>query len=254
MEYTVQQLASLSGVSGRTLRYYDEIGLLTPRRLPSGYRVYGPPEVERLQQILLYRRLALPLEQILELISAPGFSPVEALRAHEKALLQEQQRLAHLLANVQETIQSMEGGNTMTDEKRFEALKEDMIAENEHKYGKEVRDRWGDEAADTSNQRLKGMTQEQFDALQALGAQVNECLRQAMEVGDTHGEKAREAVALHLRWLGGWGDYPPEAHKGLGDMYVADARFAAYYDDAAGEGAAQFLRDAIYAYYAGSAR
>lgn len=249
MEYTVKQLAKLSGVSGRTLRYYDEIGLLTPRRLPSGYRVYGPGEVERLQQILLYRRLALPLEQILDIVSAPGFSPLEALRTHEQALLSEQQRLAHLLANVKETIRSMEGGSPMADEKRFEALKDDLIAENEHKYGKEVRERWGDEAADAGNKRLKGMTQEQYAAQQALAEQIHACLRQALETNDLHGEKARETVALHLRWLGGWGEYPSEAHKGLGDMYVADARFAAYYDDAAGEGAARFLRDAIYAYY-----
>ena len=248
MEYTVKQLAELSGVSGRTLRYYDELGLLTPRRLPSGYRLYGPHEVERLQQILLYRRLELPLEQIQSILSAPGFSPLDALRTHAQNLQREQNRLSHLLANIQETIESMEGGTQMKDEKRFEALKDELIAENENKYGKEVRERWGNEVAAQSNQRLKNMTQEQYDAQQALAAQVNLRLKEAMATGDARSAKARETVELHLRWLGGWGNYPPEAHKGLGDMYVADTRFAAYYD-VVGAGAAQFLRDAIYAYY-----
>lgn len=249
MEYTVARLAKLSGVSARTLRYYDQIGLLRPRRLSSsGYRIYGAQEVGRLQQILFYRRLELPLERIRDIVLDPGFDPKSALASHRRQLLAEREKLERLLRNVENTLRNLEEETSMTDAQRFEGLKDEMIAENEAKYGKEVRERWGDAAADESNRRLKGKSQADFEAQQALAVQVNETLGQAMAQGDPRGPLARQAVERHKRWLDGWGDYSPEAHVGLGEMYVEDERFAAYYDQV-GPGAAQFLRDAIRAYY-----
>lgn len=89
MEYTVQQLAKTAGISSRTLRYYDEIGLLKPARLTSsGYRIYGPKEVDRLQQILFFRELGVGLEQIREIINDPSFDSLTALREHRVKLLE----------------------------------------------------------------------------------------------------------------------------------------------------------------------
>jgi len=151
MEYTVQQLAKTAGISSRTLRYYDEIGLLKPARLTSsGYRIYGPKEVDRLQQILFFRELGVGLEQIREIINDPSFDSLTALREHRVKLLEKKQQLELLINNVEKTIAQYEGRIIMTDQEKFEGFKQKLIDENEAKYGKEVREKYGDEAVDKS--------------------------------------------------------------------------------------------------------
>ena len=87
MEYSINKLAKLSGVSTRTLRYYDEIGLLSPKRISSnGYRVYGQKEVDLLQQILFYRELGVPLDKIKNIIWSKGYDCISALQGHLSAL------------------------------------------------------------------------------------------------------------------------------------------------------------------------
>lgn len=249
MEYTVQKLARLAGVSPRALRHYDDIGLLPPARISSsGYRVYGSAEVAMLQQILFYRALEMPLEEIRELIRAPEFDALAALRAHRQALNARKARLETLIANLNNTILHLEGETTMKDEERFEGFREKMIEENEAKYGKEVRERYGDAAAEASNKKLRGMSQADYEANQKLAAEANAALVAAMDTGDPGSGEARRAVKLHHDWLQCWGDYSPEMHMGLGRMYVDDERFAAYYE-ALRPGAAVFLRDAIGKYY-----
>lgn len=96
MEYTVQKLGQLAGVSSRTLRYYDEIGILKPARInSSGYRIYGPKEVDRLQQILFYRELGMSLDQIKDIITSPSFDELEALKQHQVKLLEKREQLDH---------------------------------------------------------------------------------------------------------------------------------------------------------------
>src|SRR5690606_5116832 len=102
MEYTVQKLGRLAGVSTRTLRYYDEIGLLKPGRInSSGYRIYGREEVDRLQQILFYRELGVSLENIRSMLSAAAFDSAEALRAHYVELLDRRAQIDQLIRNVE---------------------------------------------------------------------------------------------------------------------------------------------------------
>ena len=108
--YTVTQLADIAGISPRTLRYYDQIGLLVPRRAPdSGYRIYGKEEVDVLWQILFYRRMGLELSTIEGIIKDPAFNPLEALRAHLDHLYKEEQNLRLLIETVKKTIQMEEG-------------------------------------------------------------------------------------------------------------------------------------------------
>lgn len=137
----------------------------------------------------------------------------------------------------------------MRDQDRFEGFREQLIADNEAKYGTEVRSQYGDEAADASNARLRGMSKTSYDAAQQMATDANEALLLAMDAGDAAGPQARRAVELHRKWLQNWGEYSNDMHIGLGRMYVEDERFAAHYD-ALRNGAAVFLRDAIEAYYA----
>lgn len=249
MEYTVQKLAQMAGVSSRTLRYYDEIGILKPARTnSSGYRIYGQQEVDRLQQILFYRELGISLDQIKEIISAPAFDAADALKEHREKLLEKRKQLDLLITNVEKTIASAEGRTTMSDKEKFEGFKKKMIEDNEEQYGKEIREKYGDETVDKSNAKLMNMTQEEHEAVTKLAEEVNTALAEAMQTGDPAGELAQKAADLHKRWITFyWSEYSKEAHAGLAEMYVADERFKAYYDKIR-PGAAEFLRDAINIY------
>ena len=136
--YTVKDLARLTGLTPRTLRYYDAIGLLCPRRgKDNDYRLYGPDEVDRLQQILLYRDMGLPLEEIKCLLDAPEFDHAAALREHLSRLLERRREVDALIRAVQNTLNTIAGGTTMTDMEKFEGMKRQAIRENEAAYGKE---------------------------------------------------------------------------------------------------------------------
>ncbi|MGI6606708.1 MAG: MerR family transcriptional regulator [Peptococcia bacterium] len=249
MEYTVQKLAKLAGISSRTLRYYDEIGLLKPARISSsGYRLYGRAEVDRLQQILFYRELGIELEQIKRIITAPSFDKRAALCEHHARLLDKKKRLELLIANVEKTIAETEGRIRMTDKEKFEGFKKKMLAENEAKYGREIREKYGEENVARSNEKFMNMTEEQYAELQELTERLNETLKQAVAGGEPAGELAQKACELHKKWLlFFWPQYSKEAHMGLAQMYVDDSRFTAYYEKIA-PGCAAFLRDAMRIY------
>jgi DNA-binding transcriptional MerR regulator len=249
MEYTVQKLARLAGVSTRTLRYYDELGILKPARMSSsGYRIYGKAEIDRLQQILFYRELGVSLDQIKEIVTDPSFDAARALKEHRAQLLDRRKQLDQLIANVEKTIAGNEGRITMTDQEKFEGFKQKLIDENERKYGKEIREKYGDSTVNQSNDKLKNMTQEKYDEATRLANEVTTILSEAFETRDPAGELAQKAAELHRQWLMHyWNDYSKEAHAGLAQMYVDDERFKAYYD-AQQPGTAEFLRDAIHIY------
>ncbi len=252
MEYTVQKLAQIAGVSSRTLRYYDEIGILKPARInSSGYRIYGQKEVDRLQQILFYRELGVDLERIKNIITAPTYDELIALNEHREQLLEKRKQLNLLIANVEKTIASKERSIEMSDTEKFEGFKHKLIEDNEKKYGKEIRKKYGDEAVNNSNNKLKNMTQAEHKAITKLGEEVIETLYEAFQTGDPTGEKAQKAADLHRQWLSFyWDQYTKEAHAGVAQMYVDDERFTAYYDQKQ-PGMAKFLRDAVF-YYTGT--
>lgn len=249
MEYTIQGLSNLAGISTRTLRYYDEIGLLKPARInSSGYRIYGEAEVDRLQQIMFYRELGVRLDKIKEIMSSPSFDKIKALREHHEKLLEKRKQLDLLIKNVEKTIALTEGRINMEDREKFEGFKKELIKENERKYGKEIREKYGEDAVNKSNKKFLNMTKEQYDEFEKLGAEVLEALKAAFATGDPAGELAQKAADLHRRWLCyTWDSYSKEAHAALAQMYVDDERFRAFYDREQ-PGMAEFLRDAILIY------
>ena len=249
MEYTVQKLANLAGISSRTLRYYDKIEILKPARInSSGYRIYGQKEIEQLQQILFYKELGISLEGIKEIVTAPFFDRQAALIEHRKNLLAKRIQLDRLLSNVDKTIAESEGGIKMKDQERFDGFKEELISNNEKKYGKEIRAKYGDKEVDQSNKILRGLTEEQYKQLEELSDNIMVKLKEAFKTGNPAGELGQQVAKLHKEWLGySWPSYTKEAHAGLAQMYVDDERFTAYYDKDQ-PGLAVFLRDAIFIY------
>jgi DNA-binding transcriptional MerR regulator len=250
MEYTINKLAKVAGVTTRTLRFYDEIGLLAPARISSnGYRIYGKKEIDRLQYILFYRELGVSLEEIKNILESKDFDGLAALESHLSALLARRKQLDLLIANVEKTISAAKGEIIMSDDEKFQGFKKKLVEENEQKYGREVREKYGNEAVDRSNAKVLGMNREQYAEYEKLTAEFHETLKAAFEQGDPAGELAQKACELHKKWLCFfWNEYSKEAHMGVTQMYVDDPRFTEYFDKIA-EGCAAFLRDAVLIYF-----
>jgi DNA-binding transcriptional MerR regulator len=249
MEYLCNKVTKMSGISARTLRYYDEIGLLKPVRVASsGYRIYGKIELDTLQQILFYRELGFPLEEIKKLLLASDFNREQAFESHLEELYKKRERLDLLINNVTKSASAMKGEITMSDQEKFEGFKQTLIDENERKYGSEVREKFGNEDVEESNARIKGMPQEQYNESERLRLEMEETLKAAFDSGDPAGELAQKACDLNRQWLCVfYPKYSKEYHRGLGEMYVGDERFRANYDKLA-PGCTEFLRDAIQVY------
>lgn len=250
MEYTILKLAQLANISTRTLRYYDEIHLLKPARVnSSGYRIYGQAEVDRLQQILFYRELGVGLNEIKDIIIDPTFDELQALNDHYQKLLEKRRQLDQLLETVNKTIQARSGGIMMDDKEKFEGFKQKLIDENESKYGKELREKYGDKIINASSKQFKHLTEQQYQDMVNLSYQILETLEEAMRTNDPSCELAQTLAKMHHQWLTyTWPTYSKEAHAGLAQMYVADERFTAYYDEKIKPGATEFLKDAILIY------
>ena len=249
MEYTIQKLDLMAGVSTRTLRYYDEVGILKPLRISSsGYRIYGKEEVSTLQQILFFKQLGVGLKEIGEIITSPEFNKLKALKEHRTKLLEQRFQISLLINNVEESINEIEGSHKMKDKDKFKGFKEKMVAVNELKYGEELREKYGDDAVKRSNKRLLNMTQVEHDTVSRLSEEIMDTLEKAFIEGDPQSELAQKTAELHKKWLCYyWDFYTKEAHAGLAQMYVDDERFTAYYDSRR-PGLAVFLRDAIFHY------
>ncbi len=249
MEYTVLKLGRMAGVSTRTLRYYDEIGILKPARInSSGYRIYGEAEVDRLQQIMFYRELGVNLQTIKKIITSGSYDKLAALKSHHEELLAKRQQLDLLIANVEKTMEYQEGRRSMKDKEKFEGFKRYLVDENERKYGKEIREKYGDSAVEASNAKMLNMTKEQYETYEKLSREVINTFKKAYATGDPAGELAQKAADLHRQWLSyTWESYTKEAHAALTQMYVEDERFKNYYDQHQ-PGLAEFIRDAVAIY------
>ncbi len=249
MDYTIGELAKLSSVSTRTLRYYDAIGLLKPsHKNPSGYRSYGVKEVDLLQEILFYRELGLSLENIQLLMKNALKDPIEPLRMQLHTLIQKRNQYNQLIETINQTIAYRERKQNMKDEQKFIGLKKSMIDENELKYGKEVRAKYGDKALDASNEKVLNMNQEQYTSLEQLTKDLNETLARAVQTHDPKSQLAMKACSLHQQWIKFyWKEYNPEAHLNLVKMYTEDPRFMEYYNQIA-VGSAPFLYQAMQHY------
>lgn len=250
MEYTIKALAELAGISTRTLRYYDEIGLLKPCRInSSGYRIYDEKEVDLLQQILLYRSMDMKLEDIQDIISKKGFDIYNSLIEHHKRLISRRNQIDQLILIVEKTISHNKGAIEMSNKEKFEGFKKEKLKENEEKYSKEIREKYGKETVEASNKKFLNMSEEGFKKMQQIESEMFEALKEVIKTDDLNSEEAKIVYENHKEWLSfSWPTYSEEAHMGLAEMYVADERFAKYYDDRVGESATEVLRNIIVKY------
>jgi DNA-binding transcriptional MerR regulator len=220
MSWSIVEVARLSGITARTLRHYDAIGLLTPSWVGSGgRRHYGHEELLRLQRILLLRDLGLPLPAIAQALSDEDeLGTVEALRRHAEWLEGERERLGTLLGTVRKTIESIESGNTMSAEAMFEGF--------ENPYEAEARQRWGDEAVDASYQRLRQLPPSDAERARNGFGRVHEALKPLSAAGvPVEDERVQAIIAEHYGVVCLFWTPNAAAYRGLGEMYVEDERF-----------------------------
>lgn len=251
MEYTIKEFAEMANLTTRTLRYYDQIGLLKPQKISdSGYRIYTSEQTDRLQQILYYRSFGMELSQIAAIVNDDRFDLLQALCKHKKILLDKITEVNLQLAVINQSIAAAEGRIMMSDQEKFEGFKRDLIDENERKYGKEIREKYGDESVNASYARINNMDAGTYQKTEALGNELIRILIEAYREGDPASALAQKAAEMHKEWLCCyWTEYSEQAHAAVARMYVDDERFTAYYDKYQ-PGLAVFLRDAVLIYTA----
>ena len=244
--YSVSEVAALSGVTVRTLHHYDQIGILSPgRRSPNGYRRYDDGDLDKLRQILFYRELGFPLEEVATILKDPPADQSVHLRRQHRLLRDRIARLERIVAIVEKEMEARQMGILLTPEERFEVFG-DFEPED---YAEEAEQRWGNtEAYRQSQHRVATYTKDDWQELKSQSADIDRRLATALEAGagpnDGEAMDLAEEHRLHItRWFY---DCGYEIHRGLGDMYIGDPRFTARYEEIA-RGLAQFLRDAIHA-------
>lgn len=243
MNMQIKEFAKLTGVTVRTLHYYDEIGLLKPSSVDeqNGYRFYDENCLERMQEILFYRELDFPLKEIRTILSSPEYDKNMVLKGQKRLLMLKKERLERLISALDDAMKGEKITMNAFDNTEFEAQRE--------KYAAEAKEKWGETAAYkefAAKNHTKEQQNEAFSGMERLMSEFAEC-KNSGALPD--GEKAQALVKK-------WQDFitenfytcTKEILSGLGEMYAADERFAANIDKH-GVGTAEFMRNAIRAYF-----
>lgn len=241
--YTVKQISRLAGITPRTVHHYDAIGLLKPSRVgENGYRYYGEEALLRLQQILFYRELEVPLEEIKRILGRRDFDVLGALESHKDALQRQASRLSRLLATVDNTIQHLKGEKKMSEKGLFEGFSE----EEQEKYALEAEQMYDPETVRESNRKWKAYSAAQKEAILAEGKAVYLDMIAAMPKGAA----SAEVQAIVQRWRKHM-DYfwTPSLEQllALANGYNDDPRFKANFDKMHPQ-LAEFMREAVAIY------
>lgn len=244
MSLTVGAVARLASVTVRTLHHYDQIGLLRPsRRTEAGYRRYTDGDLDRLQQILFYRELGFALDRIASVMADGGSSPIIHLRRQHAMLLDRIARLKRMAAAVEKAMEARQMGISLTPEERLDVFGDfDPDA-----FQAEVEERWGEtHAYRESRRRTASYTRADWARIRDEGAAINQRLVAAMAAGKpADSVEAMDAAEAHRQQItNAFYDCGYQMHVGLAEMYVADPRFTATYEQVS-PGLARYLHDAI---------
>ncbi|TDM07871.1 MerR family transcriptional regulator [Macrococcus lamae] len=237
----INEVSELTGLTKRTLRYYDTLGLVSPEADESGYRNYSDEDLERLYRVMLYKGLGLSLERIKE--SLDEELSLELLQGQLQHLEKERNRVDEQINLLKAAIISKEEKH-MTNRK-FEQFKQQQIDFNEQHYGEEIRNQYGESAVEAANAKFNGLTEDEYNDASAIDAQLKKLLTEAVHTKALPSDKIGADIAeLHKAWLNYyWPKYNREMHLGLMMTYEADTRFKDYYNVTTG--AADYLIEAI---------
>lgn len=247
MTYSTQEIANLAGVTKRTLYHYEKVGLLAPRRTDTGHRCYSRENLLRLQQILFYRSLDFPLSEIRGLLTQPD-SAHHTILKKQIALLQEKASYYQTLAELAEqTLLTLKGGIPMKDEQLFRVLRHEEIVMHEKQHAEEVEEHYGDtDAYRISAKRQKQRTPNEKEQLSSMHKQLDRRLTILYRDGHKATDPDVQQIVKEQHDFIDTYYYPCELSifASLGQMYVSDDRFRAYYD-AYAPGLSSFYSEAI---------
>ena len=216
MAYTVKQLATLAGISKRTLHYYDELGLLKPKSVEAnGYRSYDDESILKLQQILFYRELDFPLQDIKRIMERPDFDILGALESHRTALQKRIERLNRLIQTLENTILYLKGKKEMGKKQLFEALSESQQEE----YAKQAEEKYDPEMVRKVNKKWKDYGKEKQQVILAEGNSIYEEMVKAIPFG-AESREAQECVERWRRHLDYFWTPSLDQLTGLAGLYV----------------------------------
>lgn len=239
----------MAGISVRMLHHYDKIGLLDPESVSAaGYRLYSDENLDRLQQILFFKELNFPLQEIKIILDSPNFNKKEALETHRQLLLEKKLRLEKIIQSVDKTINSMEGEFKMDKKEILNVFSMTEIEEHQRKYSEEVKEKYGNTSAyKESNEKTSKYTKEDWSNIMKDWDIIYKKLANLMDKNPDDKEvqeyihQSREHISKNFY------DCTPEIFRGLGEIYVNDERFTANIDKYK-TGLSKFLRDAINVY------
>lgn len=238
----IHEVAELSGVTVRTLQYYDQIGLLVPSEVTDvGYRIYHEEDLDRLQQILFFRELEFPLKEIRDIMNNPKYDRTEALRNHKSLLLEKRNRMDQLIRLVEERL----GGQ---QDMSFKEFSMESIESQKKQYADEVRSRWGDSDAYTEyEKKTRGYSKEDWNSTIQAGDSIMGEFAKHRDLPPEN-EAVQELVARWQAFITAhYYECTKEILAGLGNMYVCDERFRENIDKH-GEGTAELMSKAIEIY------
>ncbi|AQP54600.1 hypothetical protein CBF34_00970 [Vagococcus penaei] len=253
MTYTISELANLSGVTTRTLRYYDQIGLLKPTlKSPSGYRLYTQKEVDCLEQILFFKTFGFSLQTIQLLLQQTPEQRLAELIKQKTRLINEKNTLNQLITSLDQSIKTYQGDMTMTNTEKFRHFMTQKITENQDQYGHELTQTYSEETLKQSQEKWMHLSPADYHAMLDYEASLFATLNLLLKTKspDLTSHEAQKAFQAHKNWLQLTAPfYHREYHLALAEMYLADDRFATYYNTRTEKPSAQLLHDII-TYYA----
>jgi DNA-binding transcriptional MerR regulator len=247
--YRIKELADMSGISIRTLHYYDQIGLLKPRRSEDNrYRLYNDGSIVRLQQILFLKELEFPLSEIKRILDDPHFNEMEALHMHRKVLVEKRDRLMRIIQSVDESIEAIKGGKEMDSNKRLQPFDRSKLDEFQKQYEQEVKEKYGQtKAYEQFEEKRKSYKDNDFSIIEQERIEI---FKKIAAVMDLNPEEKTVQELIH-EWRMHITRYHYECtieiFRGLGEMYTADERFKNNLDQIR-DGFAEFMSDAIRLY------
>ena len=249
MYYKIKEVADMAGISVRMLHHYDKIGLLKPDSInSSGYRIYTNENLDRLQQILFFKELNFPLQEIKIILDNPNFNRKKALENHRQLLLEKKLRLEKIIHSVDKTISSIEGGVKMNKKEVLGVFDMTEIEEHQKKYSEEVKNKYGNTSAyKESNKKTSKYTKEDWNNIMKDWDEIFKKLSNLMDKNPDNNEVQESVHQLRTHISKNFYNCTPEIFRGLGALYVNDERYTNNIDKHK-TGLSSFLREAINVY------
>ncbi|MDF7673053.1 MerR family transcriptional regulator [Lactobacillus sp. ESL0701] len=240
---TSKKIQELTGLSARTLRYYEQLGLIKPKRdYTSNYRLYKEKDVTILQQILVFKKMGFKLSVIKDILQNPKFDLDKALEMQLKLLNKQKQELEQVINNVRRTIQARKGEITMSDTEKFAGLKATLLQKNEANYGSELKQKYGEDIYEAAQEKFAKISENSYRELVNNETKLIQNLHTVLLNPEKEDKLKASIFAEHQAWLKQLlPQYTTKIHSGIIQLYQCDSRFSAYYDKQAGLGATDIL-------------